>query len=56
MDASGSTREGWMIFVPLAVLVFIVTYVMGGPTQFVNVIVNWSGDVATQIANWLKYL
>lgn len=56
MDASGSTREGWMIFVPLAVLVFIVTYVMGGPTQFLNIVVTWGSDVATQIASWLRHL
>ena len=31
MDISGSSREGWMAFVPLAVLVLIVIGVLGGP-------------------------
>jgi hypothetical protein len=56
MDASGSTREGWMIFVPLTVLLFIVSYVLGGPVQFVNVVAQWTGDVTTSILNWVKQL
>ena len=56
MDASGSAREGWMTFIPLAVLLFIVIYVMGGPTQFVNVVAYWTMDVATYIVNWIKHL
>ena len=56
MDASGSTREGWMIFIPVTVLVFIVMYVMGGPAQFVNVVAQWSADVINYVMNWIKYL
>ena len=56
MDASGSTREGWMTFIPIAVLLFIVMYVMGGPAQFVNLVVQWSGDIVTQVVNWVKHL
>lgn len=56
MDASGSAREGWMTFIPLTVLLFIVIYVMGGPEQFVNVVAQWSMDVINSIANWLKHL
>ena len=56
MDASGSTREGWMTFIPLTVLLFIVIYVMGGPTQFVNTVAYWTMDVANYIANWIKHL
>jgi hypothetical protein len=56
MDVSGSPREGWMSFVPLVVLLFIVMYVMGGPAQFVNVVAQWSTDVITYIANWIKHL
>ena len=56
MDASGSTREGWMTFVPLTVLLFIVMYVMGGPEQFVNLVAQWSIDVIHSIANWVKHL
>lgn len=56
MDASGSPREGWMTFVPLTVLFFIVMYVMGGPTQFVNVVAQWSVDVGTYFVNWIKHL
>ena len=56
MDASGSAREGWMTFIPLTVLLFIVIYVMGGPTQFANVVAYWVTDMATYVVNWVKHL
>jgi len=56
MDASGSSHEGWMTFVPLTVLLFIVMYVMGGPAQFANVVVDWTGTAVSYVANWIKYL
>ena len=56
MDVSGSSREGWMTFVPLTVLLFIVIYVMGGPTQFVNIVAQWSSDVISSVFNWIKHL
>jgi hypothetical protein len=56
MDASGSTREGWMTFIPVTVLLFIVMYVMGGPAQFVNLVAQWSVDLINSIANWVKHL
>jgi hypothetical protein len=56
MDASGSPREGWMTFIPLTVLLFIVVYVMGGPVQFVNVVGYWIVDTATMFVNWMKHL
>jgi|SoiMethySBSTD1v2_1073268.scaffolds.fasta_scaffold2251965_2 hypothetical protein len=56
MDASGSTREGWMTFIPVTVLLFIVMYVVGGPAQFVNLVAQWSSDVITSVLNWFKHL
>ena len=56
MDASGSAREGWMAFIPLTVLLFIVMYVMGGPAQFVNVVAYWITDMASYVVSWLKHL
>jgi hypothetical protein len=56
MDASGSTREGWMTFVPVTVLLFIVMYVVGGPAQFVNLMAQWSMDAINSIADWFKHL
>lgn len=56
MDASGSTREGWMTFIPVTVLLFIVMYVMGGPANFMNVVAQWAVDVITQVTNWVKHL
>jgi hypothetical protein len=56
MDASGSTREGWMTFIPVTVLLFIVMYVLGGPAQFLNLISQWTVDVVTSIVNWVKHL
>jgi hypothetical protein len=55
MDASGSAREGWMTFIPLMVLLFIVMYVMGGPAQFVNTIAYWTMDMANYVVNWVKH-
>ena len=56
MDASGSTREGWMILVPVTVLLFIVMYVMGGPSQFMRVVMQWGGEVSRSVGNWFRYL
>jgi hypothetical protein len=56
MDVSGTPREGWMTFVPLTVLLFIIMYVMGGPAQFVNVVAQWFSDVISFVVNWIKHL
>lgn len=56
MDTSGSTREGWMTFIPVTVLLFIVMYVMGGPAQFVNLVAQWSADVINSVFSWIKHL
>jgi len=56
MDASGTPREGWMTFVPLAVLAFIVTYVLGGPAHVLGLILQWGSDVMTSVVNWVKHL
>jgi hypothetical protein len=56
MDVSGSPREGWMTFVPLMVLLFIIVYVLGGPTQFMNLIAQWLTDVVSVVMSWLKHL
>lgn len=56
MDASGSTREGWMTFIPLTVLLFIVMYVVGGPTQFVNLVVQWTTDIVNSVTSWVRNL
>lgn len=56
MDASGTPREGWMTFIPLTVLLFIVVYVMGGPEHFANIVGQWSVDLVNAIGNWVKHL
>jgi hypothetical protein len=56
MDATGSSHEGWMTAVPLAVLVMIVTYVVGGPVAFVNTITYWGSELIDALVSWLKYL
>jgi len=45
-----------MTFVPVAVLLFIVMYVVGGPAQFVNLVAQWSMDVIQVIADFFKHL
>jgi hypothetical protein len=56
MDASGTTREGWMTFIPVTVLLFIVIYVVGGPAHFMNVVAQWSMDLVHYVGSWIKYL
>ncbi len=56
MDISGRAREGWMTFIPVTVLVFVVMYVMGGPGQFVNAIAQWGMDVVNSVSNWIRHL
>jgi hypothetical protein len=56
MDVTGSSYEGWMTVVPLVVLVLIVTYVVGGPVAFVNMIGYWFTDLFDAVTSWIKYL
>ena len=45
-----------MALIPLTVLVFIVTYVLGGPAQVVNFAARWSIDVINSVVNWVQHL
>lgn len=45
-----------MAFVPLAVLVFIVVAVMGGPQQFVTVVSQWGIELARYVTDWVRHL
>lgn len=56
MDASGSSHEGWMTFVPLGVLLLVVIYIVGGPVAFVNTVSYWAEEVVSAVAGWVKYL
>ena len=56
MDISGSSREGWMAFVPLAVLLLVVMGVLGGPAQFMNLVSQWSTDIASSVVKWVRHL
>jgi hypothetical protein len=38
------------------VLVLIVVYVLGGPSQFVNTVSDWAVDGAGAVAHWLRQL
>jgi len=56
MDTSGSTREGWMAFIPLGVLIFIVVAVLGGPADFIRTVSNWGSDMYSYAAGVIKNL
>jgi hypothetical protein len=56
MEISGAPHEGWMIFVPLSVLVLIIVYVLGGPVAFVNTLSNWVVDILNGGLQWLRHL
>ncbi len=56
MEVSGAPHEGWMMFVPLTVLMLIVVYVLGGPAQFINTVSNWATDGVGAVAHWLRQL
>lgn len=45
-----------MAFVPLVVLVLIVMYVLGGPLHFINLVTQWSTDVASSVVRWVRHL
>ena len=45
-----------MAFVPLAVLVLIVMGVVGGPLQFMNLVSQWSSDIASSVVRWVRHL
>ena len=51
---SGQSHEGWMAFIPLTVLLFIVVVVLGGPEAFVNTIGSFAIDAIAYGTNWLK--
>jgi hypothetical protein len=56
MDISGSTREGWMAFIPLLVFIFIVVYVLGGPEHVITLVARWSMDIVASVAHWVRHL
>ena len=56
MDASGTPREGWMAIVPIAVFLFMVIYILGGPEHVVNLMVQWTTELASSVANWVRHL
>ena len=56
MEISGKSNEGWMTVVPATVLILIVIVALGGPEAFVNALSDWSTDVVSHIAGWLKNL
>jgi len=51
---SGQSHEGWMAFIPLTVLLFIVVVVLGGPEAFVNTIGSFAINVIFYVTNWIK--
>lgn len=56
MQTSGKAHEGWMTVIPMAVLIFIVVAIMGGPNAFLNTLSLWAADMISGITTWLKYL
>jgi hypothetical protein len=56
MQISGKPHEGWMVFVPLIVLLVVVVSALGGPVQFVNTVTAWAGDILSSVAAWLRHL
>jgi hypothetical protein len=56
MDTIGSSREGWIAIIPITVMILIVIYIVGGPTQFVHLVSQWSEDVVQSVGNWIKHL
>jgi hypothetical protein len=54
MEVSGSPHEGWMMFVPLTVLILIIMYVLGGPVQFMNTLTGWGSDLLGASVRFVK--
>jgi hypothetical protein len=55
MDTSGKAHEGWMTVIPVSVFLVIVVAALGGPTEFVNTVSIWIGDMATALVAWIKH-
>ncbi len=56
MRTSGQSHEGWMAFIPLSVLLFIVMVALGGPDAFVRTITTFAADFITYGSRWIKSL
>ena len=56
METSGRPNEGWMTFIPVAVLVGIVMVALGGPDAFMHTLRDWTADFMNGAARWLKNL
>jgi hypothetical protein len=55
MRTSGQSHEGWMSLIPLTVLLFIVMVAFGGPEAFVNTVTNYTTDIVTYTASWIRH-
>ena len=45
-----------MTLVPLTVFIFVVVFALGGPTQFMNTLSNWTYEISSYIARWIRSL
>ena len=56
MRTSGQSHEGWMAFIPLSVLLFIVLFALGGPEALVRTITTFAVDAMTSVSRWVRHL
>jgi len=56
MESAGRPTERWMTIIPVSVFIFIVVVALGGPTQFVRVVGNWTSDILDFVFKWLRRL
>ena len=45
-----------MTLVPLTVFIFVVVFALGGPTSFMNTLSNWTYEISSYVARWIRSL
>ena len=54
MNNTGKPHEGWMMLIPLSVLLFIVMVAFGGPDAFANAVMPFATQIVTYTVNWVR--
>ena len=56
MQTSGKPTEGFMTLVPLTIIVVVVIFALGGPTEFMRDVTGWMRDLSGFLGRWVRTL
>lgn len=51
MRTAGTGREGWMTAIPILVMVFVITVIVGGPKELLTLIEGYLRNVVDWVSN-----